>query len=1144
MKDGSYVVFQAKRSCGNDRSLISTVHQWEKQCNYLRDGDRVALVVRNPRGPVRDLQAALHDLRTELPGPDTEAKRKAIQAVRRNFTNILGSTSEDALLRAAHCVICAAEKPGDAQFDIAVSLLDGVIVPAGLGEAAFKLLQRNFQENAAAGEGSGIAHWIGWLSEAGYSPQGDPHGSPGQKVAAENLALAEYRKNWAKKENKLYYALLAQDLPAIEVPRLARTFQVSIASSNGETEKKKSLLAVARRLDRFILVGLPGSGKSTAIKQVAANWAARADAPTPIVISLQEVAQRITDPSQVTRRLLLDIATSDFDPHLQESLLRALNGLIDAGEVAIFLDGLDECRQLVGVVSLGLIDFLQEIDPIIPVVVTARDNALPAARNLGFTELRLAEPELLDRTMVKILEAVADVRVPRASRDSWLEVKRQCIEDARDNNSDIWHVPLLATLLTLLISSTDIDIFPQSRAQILLEVVRDSVRKWEVNRLTIDPPGSWNESLRPAHLIDGFAAIGHAISGTTAVSARQVDDAVVLMLRSRWSCSTGEAEALAPQIRWFWDERVGVFVVRDNGRRMEARSRQFVEIAEAMWVVQQSVEDVSSWLASAINDATMEDTVSLASGLSSDVTRMLLDVALGARDPNVQARGLLWLLKAEVDDQKLPAELVEQLIIATCSQYRKIRSESTPSVERGDGKVLTSVDQIMSNVNARQMRVDGFGWTHLAYLARVKFPSDARQLRDQKFSSLNLVGIRNNVLRALAALTDADADHRALSHEEVGTVAELLRMDIDLPDRQPPTQVSRSRVVIHPSDPLITGHAEAATLALRHLGSFSDDVLEHLRNVAKRGPASNYPTFAAALGARGVSITSGLEKSVREFARLFGEGDGWSGIIEPVAVLRIREGMLPPSRRERWKMSSLVGLMEAMGVAEVEVGDYRVATESDASRLPSFISAFASVCGFDVSSCALQAKRVLDTDEDERREEYDALFAALGERDPEFTQATKTDIEALTAGLSFESDWIAHLSCWVLSNLKDESTIPHLSAIKSSARPRRKRLATIALCANSPSAVRACKEAVAECDPAVRAGAADLVRMVAPNNTDFDSLRVDLSADADMTVRWAVSHDKELSAGGSYWSCPECSARNDPDDLDCPHCPTGERPFD
>lgn len=1143
MKDGSYTAFQAKRSCGNDHSLASTVRQWEQQANTLRNGDRIGLVVRNPRGPVRDLKAALHDRRSEFPGPETGAKRSAIQAVTSKFSSTIGQDSIDAVLRASHCVTCAAENPGDAQFDIAVSLLDGVVVATGLGEAAFKHLQRNFQGNAASGEGSGIPDWIAWLSDAGCAPRSDPYGTPGQQVAAEDLAIAKHRESWAKRENRLNFALLAQDLPTIEVPGLARTFRVSVPSNGSEEEKEKSLLAVARRWDRFVLVGLPGSGKSTAINQLAANWSAQADAPIPLVVPLKEVSERINDPAHVTLSLILDIATLNFEPNLRGSLRKALERQIGAGNVALLLDGLDECRHLAGLVSLGLEEMLHEIDSSIPIIVSSRDNTIPAARKLGFKEVRLIEPSFLDSTMDKVLRVAAETRVPIESRDTWLEAKRQSIEDAKDKNRDIWQVPLLATLLTLLTASTETDALPQSRAQILLEVVRDSVRKWEVSRLTIDPPGTWNESLKPAHLIDGFATIGHAISGTDAVSTNQIDEALVLMLRSRWDLSTGEADAVAPQIRWFWDERVGVFVATNHGRKTEARSRQFVEIADAIWVMHQGQSVISSWVAESIRDPSMQETISLASGLSATVSTFLMDAALGDPDTAVRARGLLWLLESEIKDPTIPPDRLQELITATCAQYRDAEKNYVPTEEVSARGILT-VEKIERNVNSRQLKVDGFGWVHLVCLAQVKMSSDFRALRDSEFASLGLTELRASILKSLVSLTDANAEDRDLAADEINLVYELLRTPIAPPDRQPPTQISRRRVVFHPNEPLLTGHEKAALLTLNHLEHFSDDVLEHLQNVAERGSASNYPTFAEALGRRGIEMMSQVARNMKKLVNLFGEDDWWGKILDPVSLLPIEDGTPALDRRERWKLRALVGVMEAMGVAEVGIGDYREATESDASFLPTYIHSFASICGFNVSSCALQARLVLDADESERREEYDFIFTTLGEPDPAFLKPNLEHLETMVSGLFVNSDWIAHLSCWVLTQLRDERAVPHLAAQISSAQPQRKSLGTIALCLSSPVPSKACEDALTSTDPAVRAGAAQLARMAAPEDQEFEAAHSASISDDDMTVRWAASKDMTVSANGTFWSCPECSGRNEPDALDCAHCSTGGRPFD
>ena len=48
----------------------------------------------------------------------------------------------------------------------------------------------------------------------------------------------------------------------------------------------------------MLLTGLPGMGKSTALEQAAARWAADTDAPVPVLVQLRDLARRRSSPQR------------------------------------------------------------------------------------------------------------------------------------------------------------------------------------------------------------------------------------------------------------------------------------------------------------------------------------------------------------------------------------------------------------------------------------------------------------------------------------------------------------------------------------------------------------------------------------------------------------------------------------------------------------------------------------------------------------------------------------------------------------------------------------------------------------------------------------------------------------------------------
>ena len=80
----------------------------------------------------------------------------------------ISSVAGDRVLDAALVMTVATETEQDGDFRYAASLLDGAVVPSGAGSAAVRALQRAFQEQAAAGTGSGVDEWLRVLAEADW----------------------------------------------------------------------------------------------------------------------------------------------------------------------------------------------------------------------------------------------------------------------------------------------------------------------------------------------------------------------------------------------------------------------------------------------------------------------------------------------------------------------------------------------------------------------------------------------------------------------------------------------------------------------------------------------------------------------------------------------------------------------------------------------------------------------------------------------------------------------------------------------------------------------------------------------------------------------------------------------------------------
>ncbi len=1144
--DGTYAVLQAKRSCGNDRHLAATVSQWVGQLESLGPSDRVGLIVRNSKGPVKHLKEALDNLRSEFPRQATSQMSTALTAVRNLISADMTEVDIDRLLRSAFCIEGACEAPGDNYFENAVALLDSVIVAHGFGVVAVKVLQSNFQRSAASGQGSNLEDWVEWLQAGGLVAEPNPTGPPGPRLAAQNLNLEQYLLSWRDQADKLHYSLLAEDLPILEVEGLGYSYKVTVPELGNSSREKVSLLGVCRRWRRILLVGLPGSGKSTAGRQIVAEWAKHADAPVPLFVPLKRVAERVSDPSEVTLELLVEIGIAGADVSSRESLHSAVMRYARRGDALLVLDGLDECRSLSGVVSNGIKLLLDRLHKDTSVVVVGRDSAIPAAKKLMLPEVRLCEPYFLEKNMKSLLAAIAVVRIPAGAQEKWLREKVRNIEESKEKNHEIWSVPLLATMLTLLTASRNESYLPSSRAKILHSVVQDSVRKWELKRLSIQPPGGWDDSLKAPHLLDGFAAIGHAINAASSVDSGEVEAALKLMLTTRWDCSVGEAEVLSQDIRWFWDEHVGVFVSIDGGAATEARSRQFTEIAEAIWVSQRNAEEVEQWAERAILDEEMKEALILAAGLSSGVTEILMDVSLRQSDLEARDRGILWLLQSEKEEPSLSDIRMEKLIAELCRTYGEARPPASRnhSAEPKKGRVV--VGNIARSRIASQLKVDGFGWLLIASLAQIGMSVHTREFRDASFTSLRLDAHRSAVLSSLTSLTDAHYDKAPPSQEQVASVRSLLTMPLE-PAKQSGVQISRRTYSVGADrDLLLSGHREVGLMALPYLEILGGDVLPHLKVVAERSSVSQYQRFIGPLQAAGVDMTQAWSRAIAHLVELFEGDDFWSRILEPIAEMGYSPDVieLHSQKDRRWRMPDLVALLELINVADVGVGDYRDATRDDATMLAGWFAALTQVFCIDPGLCAYQAQLILDVDEQVQARDYNFLFTSMGEPIPEPAVAELASLDALVSCLRHaSSDWIARVSCMTLAKLGDVRSVDGLAEIMHTATPHRRKLATIAWCASSVSERDAVAQALASVDPSVRAGAVSYARMRGAESTVFRDLIDSAAADEDGTIRWQATRDESVSLLALVWSCPDCLHFNPMNVLDCPHCPRGTRPF-
>jgi hypothetical protein len=1115
LADGTSLLLQAKRTCGADRALESTIEQWVRQIPDLRPGNFVGLVTAMPQGVVRRLGAALARRRREHSGPFPGPEQQALDAVRDRLPEGTSAETGNAVLDAAMVLTVAASTQQEPDFRFAAALLDGAVVRAGTGSAAVRALQRAFQEQATAGTGSGLDEWLEILAAAGLEVFADAEGPTGPRRRAELDALAAHRQRLSSHYGWLGLSALADDLPPLRYDMLAESFQVLAGRRTGTPEGDR-LIDVTRRWPRMLLTGLPGMGKSTAVEQLGARWAADTAAPIPVVVSLVEVAmRRPRRGSDVTLDMLIEIAASKARVAEREPLQRALGQAAARGEVTLILDGLDECRSLRGVVADGLAAVSASIAADAGVLVTTRDSGLAAADKLGFPQARLTEPSFLAEASRMLLLHAARYRVPATDRESWVEQRESWIAGIRRSHPDLWAVPLLAMLLTLLAAARDHGQLPASRAQLLAAVVHDSVARWELARPR--PVRNQPTVVRPEILTDGFADIAHAIAGTGACSNADAQHAVMATLTDRWGRAPGEAEATASDIMAFWDDQVGIFVSTPGTGQIEARSRVFSEIGEALCLKRQDSDAQREWIASALADGDRRDTVLLAAGLSSELAEILADTALETADD--RAHALLLTADATRDGAVLRPQTVTRIMTALATMAAK------PPTNGGPDLCL----DLPSEPTTRKLPGDAV-WPYARRLAMIiLLTADLREQRRSMLREVRLTEEQKIAASALAAMADAVAEAReALDTNEAVAVTNLLNSVT--PDRAD----------------LLPGYVTAAEQAIAYHSQLGPEAANSIYRIVRRGTYGTYRRAAERLTALGFTDPqerSGLTTS-RVAVHFPDQWDDWGILLRAIAEVSPPE---PISLVERWQLPSLGTLFDLLDPHEATLDSIDIAYSVEREHLPGWIRATAKAAGLNLPALAAQAAVALTSRDAGDNTVIDALLAPPPAAPPrcDIARLDNDDVTILIEALQAKSEWLADVAAALLLTGRDAAIAERVAALRPGSSAERKRNTAVVI-ANDPNQPAAILRALDSGDPSARVAAAIVTRFMVGKdreNASWAAVSARIVTDHDVTVRLTYN-ERTPRAGATRWSCHRCSRSNDLTVSTCANCGRSRRQRD
>lgn len=413
-----------------------------------------------------------------------------------------------------------------------------------------------------------------------------------------------------------------------------------------------------RRRGQVLLTGLPGAGKSTALSALAADSARRLGSPLPIVVRLDQLNNRMA--TRTFEDALLDLASEDATQGERALVREVLADAIEAGQVQLLFDALDETGQERHELLRRLKQFVGALSADAEVVVATRDVAYADARILSFHELRLLPPRDFDRTVKAVLEKLAELRrVDETERESWVETRSQWVTGVLGRNDKLKETPLLAVLLALLAATRSDANLPLSRSEVMRQVVGALIEQWEIGKDQAAEIGALSGARARLALEQAYTAIASLLMRQQLPVVGDARTAVRHLLESQFDLPSAELTAIAEATVAFWD-RAGFFVATEEREQILPRLRLFAEAGEAWRAQELEGTELEAWVATALRDDSWLESLRLAAEGSDAVTAATTQAALASGEPDLLlvAAGLQRITA----DRESAASLLEALI--------------------------------------------------------------------------------------------------------------------------------------------------------------------------------------------------------------------------------------------------------------------------------------------------------------------------------------------------------------------------------------------------------------------------------------------------------------------------------------------------
>lgn len=1119
-EDGSRTYFQCKRTCGRNKHLRDALAQVVNHCTTHGYGDRLVIASSDFIGDVRALPSALRKRRTG--GTLGADEKKAIRAIEDEL-QVFGGIEREQLLDVLHAWRIDATDVTKSEYEPVAAWVSTFLKTPTQVEAAIAILKTYLHHLASTASACTVTDVWWQLSNGGIEIVADASGTLAQKLAAKRHLLEIYKESVSASKD-LIRLPINHDLLTLRVESLMPQIHGTVdASDDDRRSRSRPLMDITRRLKRYVLHGGPGAGKSTAIEQLAASTASEAEAPVPVVVRLRKLAKKVEHDTDVDLRMVLSCAD-----HLanDDELTKIVTELACEGSLLLIFDGVDECRTATRHVLNGLKRLLEGPLRDNGIVVTTRPSVLDQVKHLGLPTVALDPPASPQSIPTALIGALAAQRPPEI-RGEWRTAKIRLLERVLGKSEELARLPLLAMTIAILIAAEHTS-ESSSPASILEGAVRLGIEDWERERSSGTLVDYDNGLLTPQRLLDAFITIGHCLARGGPVSVEDAARSVAEMYVEVWRVSTRGSEEMARHAVKFWDERMSIFVTSESNL-IEPRSRQFIEVADALWVTSASAESKRDWIADALADETMIETAMLAIGKDVELAAQLLS------DSTNPQRALEWVTTYGVNDD-LPEPTVQQ-----CLSHLHT---SAMSVARERDHRGVDWEQLERSA-ARQLR-DGPRWQFILSAARLRCPPELRADRDTAVALCELTD-ETVVATALSSVTDAIVDGRELTQCEIDQLRSALELEIP-PYPDPRIEGGRRHVFrIRSGEPLLRGRIELVVSAMNFVDQFTPEMAKLAENHANRASVGSGLHDHILKSLELAKFPVERQVALRPLPKHFSEapdGRRWAA-HEMEALGRVSSTPTRLSARDRWWATDVLDLVDIMDLASASGSRMEVQSDNAIGEdLTELAGLYCMAADINPANVGALIGHVHSTSGDAGLEDLMGLGfirhpARQSDLDPR-----KIDLSAehdqIIRTLCSEAEDIARSACKLMWDAHSEALSDELQEHVVSGRVPDPLWACAAAMQLSSDPSSVLDRILSANNDQLTYAAAILV-----NNADeasaWPAAKILRNSD-DLTMRIAAGAQAESDDEAIFWLCTHCWHTNDLDHEDCAHCDTGTRP--